>query len=272
MVGSNLRVPVTDKGNDNGEEISWAVRPGGMVVQMREDDAQEQQGFDGSSLMIKVSHGSNLHNITVPSTSTFGDVKRIIAQEIGVEPETQKLFFRGKEKEDNDYLQVAGIKDNAKLLLVEDTRAKEISSKEINETSEISRGSEAIAKIRAEVDKLAEKASALQVVVSNGTKIDEKDIIYISEMLMMQLLELDGVEAAGEGKMQRKMEVRRIQRLVEEMDILKAKKSNPFSEYDNTVSVTTKWENFDTGVGSLTPPNLAPPPPTSATQEWEQFD
>lgn len=73
MVGSNLRVPVTDNGNDNGKEISWAVRPGGMVVQNREDDAQEQQGFDGSSLMIKVSHGSNLHNITVPSASTFGN-------------------------------------------------------------------------------------------------------------------------------------------------------------------------------------------------------
>lgn len=67
--------------------------------------------------------------------------------------------------------------------------------------------------------------------------------------------------------------MRRIQRLVEEMDILKAKNSNPFSDYDNTVSVTTKWENFDSGVGSLTPPNPAPPPNASAaTQEWEQFD
>lgn len=73
MVGSKFRVPITDNGNDNGEEISTAMRPGGAVVQNREDDAQEQQGFDGSSLMIKVSHGSNLHNITVPSTSTFGN-------------------------------------------------------------------------------------------------------------------------------------------------------------------------------------------------------
>lgn len=45
------------------------------------------------------------------------------------------------------------------------------------------------------------------MVVNNGTNIDEKDIIYITEMLMRQLLELDKVEAAGEGKMQRKMEV-----------------------------------------------------------------
>lgn len=66
-------------------------------------------------------------------------------------------------------------------------------------------------------------------------------------------------------------QVRRIQRLVEEMDILKAKNSTPFSEDDNTVSVTTKWEKFDSGVGSFTPPN-PPPAPTSATPEWEQFD
>lgn len=55
------------------------------------------------------------------------------------------------------------------------------------------------------------------------------------------------------------------------MDILKAKNSTPFSEDDNTVSVTTKWEKFDSGVGSLTPPN-PPPAPTSATPEWEQYD
>lgn len=82
-----------------------------------------------------------------------------------MEPETQKLFFRGKEKEDYDYLQMAGIKDNAMLLLVEDTRAKEISPKEINETSEISRGSEAVAEIRAEVDNLAEKVKNLLIAI-----------------------------------------------------------------------------------------------------------
>lgn len=60
---------------------------------------------------------------------------------------------------------MAGIKDTAKLLLVEDTRAKEISSKEINETSEISRGSEAVAEIRAEVDKLAEKVKNLSIAI-----------------------------------------------------------------------------------------------------------
>lgn len=47
----------------------------------------------------------------------------------------------------------------------------------------------------------------MQAVVGSGTKVDDKDIVYVSEMLMRQLLKLDGIEAEGEGKVQRKMEV-----------------------------------------------------------------
>lgn len=52
------------------------------------------------------------------------------------------------------------------------------------------------------------KVSALKVVVDGGTMIDEKDIVYLTEMLMRQLLKLDGIDAEGEGRVQRKMEVR----------------------------------------------------------------
>lgn len=44
-------------------------------------------------------------------------------------------------------------------------------------------------------------------VVNSGTKVDDKEIVYLTEMLMRQLLKLDGIEAEGEGKVQRKMEV-----------------------------------------------------------------
>ena len=36
-----------------------------------------------------------------------------------MEPERQRLFFRGKEKNDSEFLHVAGVKDGAKLLLLE---------------------------------------------------------------------------------------------------------------------------------------------------------
>ncbi|XP_027068654.2 BAG family molecular chaperone regulator 4-like [Coffea arabica] len=236
---------------------------GSNSVQRRDDE--------GQALMVKVSHGSTLVDISVPSNSTFGDLKRVIAQETGLEPQLQKLFFRGKEKEDGDLLQMAGIKDNSKLVLMEDAGDKQMNPQEINEPSEVSRGGAAVFEVRAEVDKLSEQVSALQAVVHTGNKVDERNIVYLTEMLMRQLLKLDSIEAEGEGKIQRKLEVCRVQSLVETMDTLRARNSNPFSDCTNAVSVTTNWETFDAGVAD---PNAPTPVPCSikVTQEWEQFD
>lgn len=66
-------------------------------------------------------------------------------------------------------------------------------------------------------------------------------------------------------------QVRRVQNFHETLDNLKARNSNPFSNSSNAVSVTTNWETFDSGMGSLT----APPPMSSSTkmtQDWEQFE
>lgn len=66
-------------------------------------------------------------------------------------------------------------------------------------------------------------------------------------------------------------QVRRVQGLVDTLDNMKAKHTNPFSSSCNAVSVTTKWVAFESGVGSLT----APPPflsSTKITQDWEVFD
>lgn len=49
--------------------------------------------------------------------------------------------------------------------------------------------------------------SALQAVIHGGNKVEERNIVYLTEMLMRQLLKLDSIEAEGEGKIQRKLEV-----------------------------------------------------------------
>nr|GMC88448.1 BAG family molecular chaperone regulator 4-like [Ipomoea batatas] len=264
--------------SNGGEEIAaWDLRPGGMIVQKRDGGSS---GPTAATVTVKLSYGSQQLDLTVPSDSTFGrfsflvrlselpssylnllvllllwgQVKDIIAQVIGLEPKLQKLLFRGKEKEDQEYLSVAGVKDNSKLLLMEDTTSTEKTPEEVKENSVISIGGEAVAEVRAEVDKLSEQVDALQAVIDSGTKVDDKDIIYLTEMLMRQLLKLDGIEAEGDGKVQRKMEVRRVQSLVDKMDVLKGKNSNPFSDSSNSVSVQTQWETFESGVGSLNPP------------------
>lgn len=43
--------------------------------------------------------------------------------------------------------------------------------------------------------------------VRGGTKVPEKEFDISTELLMRQLLKLDGVEAEGEAKLQRKAEV-----------------------------------------------------------------
>lgn len=43
------------------------------------------------------------------------------------------------------------------------------------------------------------------------------------------------------------------------------------SQNGNAVSVTTKWETFDSGVGSLTAPTPVPSS-TEVTEDWQKFD
>ncbi|XP_052177022.1 BAG family molecular chaperone regulator 4 [Diospyros lotus] len=293
MKGSNFREPVVD-GN---EDIDWEVRPGGMLVQKRDagDGDHVHAGGGGPAIKINVVHGLNRLDLVVPSQSTFGDLKRYIAKENGLEPDQQRLLFRGKEKEDQEYLHLVGVKDNAKVLLMEDPRSKEKMLKEVKciesssacsttgearqeqveevKSSNLPRDFAAVAEVRAEVDKLAEQVTALEAAVSGGTKGGEKEFVVLGELLMRQLLKLDSIEAEGEGKVQRKLEVNRVQSLVDKVDSLKARNSNPFSggSSSKTVSVTTKWETFGSGMGSLSAPSPMPSS-TKVTEDWEVFD
>lgn len=49
--------------------------------------------------------------------------------------------------------------------------------------------------------------TALDVAINGGNKAPEKEFLELTELLMSQLLKLDGIEAEGEVKLQRKAEV-----------------------------------------------------------------
>lgn len=57
------------RGVSENEQIDWELRPGGMLVQKRDDGG----GASGPMIKIKVSHGSYQHDISVPAQATFGD-------------------------------------------------------------------------------------------------------------------------------------------------------------------------------------------------------
>lgn len=97
-----------------------------------------------------------------------GDLKMEIAKATGLEPEAQNLLFRGKEKDENERLDMAGVKDNAKVILTEnsptidkdkdkDEEEEENVEKVEEEVKEISKGVEAVSLVRKENDEFAEQ-------------------------------------------------------------------------------------------------------------------
>ncbi|KAK9126717.1 hypothetical protein Scep_015563 [Stephania cephalantha] len=255
----------------------------------------------GSRPMIKTkvsSNGSHHHEIEVPAHSTFGDLKNLLFNETGLEPKEQWLLFQGKERENEECLHMVGVKDMSKVVLLEDPASREKKLQAMKRDNGISVSCIAIASVKAEVDNLAMKVdlshymyhrtialsklynligfswqvAALDSVVHSETKLDEKEFVVLTELLMLQLLRLDGIEAEGEAKVQRRVEVCRVQNLVDTLDNLKARNSNSFGGNSNhSASLTTKWEAFESGVGSLS----APAPrmlTTRITNDWQLFD
>lgn len=51
------------------------------------------------------------------------------------------------------------------------------------------------------------QVDALEVAVNGGTKVSSEELDASAELLMRELLKLDGIEAEGEAKVQRKTEV-----------------------------------------------------------------
>lgn len=86
-----------------------------------------------------------------------GDLKRVLAHDTGLEPKEQRLLFRGKEKEDNECLHIAGVKDMSKIVLLEDPASKEKKLQEMQKNQGILKAYEQVAEVRAQVDKLSQK-------------------------------------------------------------------------------------------------------------------
>ncbi|XP_076942191.1 BAG family molecular chaperone regulator 4-like [Bidens hawaiensis] len=253
-----------------GGVIDWEVRPGGMLVQKRLSGSDP--GCAAAQIInIIVSHDSFHHHISLPSTSTFDDLKKILARMINLEAKDQRLLFRGKEKADDERLDMAGVKDMSKVILLEDPASKE--RKLIGKNNANVQAFDSVMKVRTEVDELSHKVAAMETSVKSGVKVMEKEVEVLTELLMKELLKLDRIEAEGEARTQRRIEVHRVQGFADILDGLKlTMNTNRFDKRSvSTVSVMTKWETFDSGVGSLNAPNHVQNS-TKITKDWERFE
>jgi hypothetical protein len=196
---------VVEQQQQDAASIEWEMRPGGMLVQRR--DVPDAGTVFGPLVKIKVSYGLISHDITAPAFASFGDVKKLLVSVTGLTPKEQRLLFKGIEKEDSEALHMAGVKDKAKLILMEDPAARERKVQEQYKQEQIARSYQIVTSIQAEVDKLAEQVSTSEGSFNSGDGISVSELRRLNEDLMQKLLRLDGVEAMGEVMILRKTEV-----------------------------------------------------------------
>eukprot|EP00249_Psilotum_nudum_P005982 c19372_g1_i1 orf=526-1302(+) len=258
MNKAGVKLALSGSAESANDSVDWELRPGGMLVQLRDPDVEQAE----SKITVKVSYGLTLHEISISPHATFGDLKKLLSEQTGLQAKELRLLFRGREKDSMDYLHVAGVKENSKIILVEDPACRERRLQEARRNEEIARACKAIADVSQEVDKLAGQISILEGDILSGTKVLNNDLEVLIELLMHQLLKLDGIKADGDAKLQRRIQVRRVQNYVEAIDGLKFQNDNPNPL--SSTGVTRKWETFESGMSSHMPSTIV--------ADWEQFD
>ncbi|TKY45113.1 BAG family molecular chaperone regulator 1 [Spatholobus suberectus] len=204
----------------------WEMRPGGMLVQMRTADSDRNSALV-PTIRVRVKYGSIYHEVNISSQATFGELKKMLSGLTGLHHQDQKLFYKDKERDSKAFLDIVGVKDKSKIVLVEDPISQEKRLLEIRKNAKMEKAAKSISEISLEVDRLAGRVSAFESIITKGGKVVETDVLGLIELLMNQLIKLDGIMADGDVKLQRKMQVKRVQKYVETLDLLKVKNSMP---------------------------------------------
>ncbi|XP_021895347.1 BAG family molecular chaperone regulator 1-like isoform X2 [Carica papaya] len=260
-------------GYSNAEHLE--VRPGGMLVQKRGSDSR----LPVPTIKVKVKYGSQSRHISISSQASFGELKKMLAEHTGIHHEEQKLIYKKKERDSKSYLDVAGVKDGSKLLLVEDIAIREKRCLEKLKNANIEKTSKSLTNISSEVDKFAQQVTALEATASKGRKVSEVDVDNLTGILMTILVKLDELIVEGDLKLQKRTQEKRVQKYIENLDKLKLnnsvtsnkgdhsplKKKEKEKEKENSVNqlqakekqrnlplkqsgsfvITTRWETFE---------------------------
>ncbi|KAL0295992.1 UNVERIFIED_CONTAM: BAG family molecular chaperone regulator 1 [Sesamum radiatum] len=215
--------PVKAAGGRGSEAASGLeIRPGGMLVQKRTSDANHNSN---PKIKVRVKYGSSQHEITLSPEATFGELKKLLAGPTGLRPQDQKLVFKEKERDSRAFLDVCGVKDGSKIVLLEDELSIERRFLESQKTARMETASKEIAAVRFEVDKLAKQVMNVEMEINGGKKVVEAVLLKLIELLMIELIKLDGVAADGDVKLERRMQVKRVQKYIETLDVLKLRNS-----------------------------------------------
>ncbi|KAI3947857.1 hypothetical protein MKX01_034522 [Papaver californicum] len=232
-------------------EVEWEMRPGGMLVQKRcsaKSDTQSKL----TNLHLRVAYGSMHYEMYIAPQSTFGELKKLLATETGLQPGEQLLTFKGKDRGNGEFLDRCGVKNRSKIILVEDPSSKEKRFIEMRKNARLQSAHRAISDISMEVEKLVAEVSAIEKSVSNGIKVAEVQITTLTEMLMRQAIKLDSIVTEGDTSTHKNLQSKRVQKCVETLDALKVSNAGV-----KPAVIKSKWETMEAA-------QSRPP--------WEYFD
>jgi len=86
-----------------------------------------------------------------------GELKKLVAAKTGLHPDDQKVLYKDKERDSKAFLDMAGVKDRSKVVVVEDPEARARRLIEERRNGHLEKAARAVAAVTAGVDKLAPK-------------------------------------------------------------------------------------------------------------------
>ncbi|KAF7073743.1 hypothetical protein CFC21_078690 [Triticum aestivum] len=157
------------------KEDEWEVRPGGMLVQKRDPDSDAPAGAPVPTVRLKVKFNGVSHEIYINSQASFGELKKMMSEKTGLHHEDQKVLYKGKEMDSKAFLDMSGVKDRSKLVLLEDPDAQAKRLIEQRRADKAHRASKSVSRISLDVDKLATKEKRVQKYVETLDVIRAKN-------------------------------------------------------------------------------------------------
>ncbi|RLN25464.1 BAG family molecular chaperone regulator 1-like [Panicum miliaceum] len=164
------------------------------------------------TIRVKVKFNGVYHEIYINSQASFGELKKMMSAKMGLHPEDQKLVYKDKERDSKAFLDMAGVRDRSKMVLLEDPAAQ---AKRLLEQRRIDK---------------AERAA--------------KSMNELTEALMNELVKQDSIAADGEVKVQRRMQQGQRQRR-REHERERARQGPRASPPAAPPPPTQSWETFD---------------------------
>ncbi|XP_030524825.2 BAG family molecular chaperone regulator 1-like [Rhodamnia argentea] len=249
------------------------VRPGGMLVQMRVSSGTEHQNLaQVTNIRVKVKRGPACHEVLISPQASFGELKKKLAEPTGLHHEDQKLIYKKRERGSKQYLDVAGVTDGSKIVLVEDVLGRERRCLEMLKKVQREKASKTLEGSSSELDKMSEKVLALKKVASEGGKVESMDVEKLIDALMKLYIKLDSLVVQGDLNLQKRLQVRKTQEHIEMLDALKLK--SPLGQSTKPTK-TKQAEKKQVKFKGLMPGTHQAPrnsDPVVVTTKWETFE